>query len=436
MSEKHSVLLKEDKCEGCTNCVKNCPTKAIRIHQGKATIIEELCIDCAECIRTCEYHAKYAKTNDLNQLTNDQYRVALLAPSFYGQFAGDIKPQQIKKAVYELGFNEVWDVAYAAEATSKKTYQFLKNNSGTYISSSCPVVVRLISLLYPELIDNIVPFNSPVDLMADYVKKGLEKKSIDNYCITFFTPCPAKVTAVKNPLGRKDSSINKTIAVDKVYPQILKLIKTDGFSERSELQQKYQPYLGISWGQSGGENDILNREGIIDTLSVSGIRNIIDIFKEMSVGNIQGLRYLELVACPTGCVGGIFNVTNPYQAKVNIKNNHRDYERFVDQKTNNYDFRLKSKIEEENYQKLDKDFTKAMEKLELLEREIESLPGLDCAACGAPDCETFAADVINGLAQRSDCIFVLRDEIKRLADKLSLLTHEEPPVINNQKSGD
>ena len=431
MSNKHSVLLKEDKCEGCTNCVKNCPTKAIRVHQGKATIKEDLCIDCAECIRTCQYHAKYAETDDLEKLKNYDYNIALLAPSFYGQFDRKFNPEKIKKAVYKLGFDEVWDVAYAAEAISKKTKQFLTKNNGTYISSSCPVIVRLISLLYPELLDNIVPFNSPVDLMADYVDKKVDKNKINNYSIFFITPCPAKVTAIKNPLGRENSNLTGAIAVEKIYPKIMNIIKNNDL-KNVKLKQKYQPFLGISWGQSGGENDILNNEGVIETLSVSGIHNIKKLLDELTRGNLKGIRYLELVACPTGCVGGIFNVSNPFQAKYNIKSNTRSKKDFIEQNLEDYNFKLDEKIKEIGAEKLDDDFIKAMDKLEKLEQLIESLPGLDCAACGAPDCETFAEDVVNGLAKKSDCIFVLRKEIGDLADQLSLLTHELPPVMNDK----
>ena len=433
MSNKHSVLLKEDKCEGCTNCVKNCPTKAIRVHRGKATIKEDLCIDCAECIRTCQYHAKYAETDDLEKLKNYDYNIALLAPSFYGQFDRKFNPEKIKKAVYKLGFDEVWDVAYAAEAISKKTKQFLSKNKGTYISSSCPVIVRLISLLYPELLDNIVPFNSPVDLMADYVDNKVDKNKINNYSIFFITPCPAKVTAIKNPLGRENSNLTGAIAVEKIYPKIMNIIKNNDL-KNVELKQKYQPFLGISWGQSGGENDILNNEGVIETLSVSGIHNIKKLLDELTRGNLKGIRYLELVACPTGCVGGIFNVSNPFQAKYNIKSNTRSKKDFIEQNLNDYNFKLDEKIKEIGAEKLDDDFIKAMDKLEKLEQLIESLPGLDCAACGAPDCETFAEDVVNGLAKKSDCIFVLRKEIGDLADQLSLLTHELPPVMNDKEN--
>jgi len=250
----------------------------------------------------------------------------------------------------------------------------------------------------------------------------------------FITPCPAKVTAIKNPLGRENSSLTGAISVDKVYPKILDLIKNEKDLKDVELKQDYQPYLGISWGQSGGENDILNNEGIIETLSVSGIHNIKKVLEELTRGNIEGIIYLELVACPTGCVGGIFNVNNPFQAKYNIKTNIREYSDFIDQDIDDFNFELDEKIKEIGAEKLDEDFVKAMDKLEQLEQEIENLPGLDCAACGAPDCETFAEDVVNGLAKRSDCIFVLRKEIGDLADQLSLLTHELPPVMNSEEN--
>ena len=37
----HSVTLNKEKCKGCTNCIKGCPTEAIRVRDGKARIIDE-----------------------------------------------------------------------------------------------------------------------------------------------------------------------------------------------------------------------------------------------------------------------------------------------------------------------------------------------------------------------------------------------------------
>ena len=176
MTKKHSVLLKEEKCEGCTNCVKGCPTKAIRVHQGKAWIKEDLCIDCAECIRVCEYHAKYTETDQLEDILKSNYPVLLIPPSFYSQFSANISAAKIKKAILNLGFEEVFDVADAAASLSRKTLDFLNNNSGNYLSTSCPVVVRLIKLKFPDLIDMLIPLKSPVELIAERLENELVKK--------------------------------------------------------------------------------------------------------------------------------------------------------------------------------------------------------------------------------------------------------------------
>ena len=74
----HSVRLDTDKCLGCMNCIKRCPTEAIRVRKGKAKMIHERCIDCGECIRVCPHHAKYAERESLTNIVNYKYRIALM----------------------------------------------------------------------------------------------------------------------------------------------------------------------------------------------------------------------------------------------------------------------------------------------------------------------------------------------------------------------
>ena len=86
LNNKHSVTLDLSKCKGCTNCIKRCPTEAIRVRNGHAVIKEEKCIDCGECIKVCSSKAKKATHDSLSVLNDYKYTVALPAPSFYGQF--------------------------------------------------------------------------------------------------------------------------------------------------------------------------------------------------------------------------------------------------------------------------------------------------------------------------------------------------------------
>ena len=72
-----SVRLKESDCQGCINCIKYCPTQAIRVHNGKAHIIDKFCIDCGRCIRYCPHHAKIAVYDPLSVIKSDRSHVVL-----------------------------------------------------------------------------------------------------------------------------------------------------------------------------------------------------------------------------------------------------------------------------------------------------------------------------------------------------------------------
>lgn len=111
----HSVRLISDRCKGCVNCIKRCPTEAIRIRGGKAQITETRCIDCGECIRHCANHAKTAVTNGLDNIRQYKYNIALPAPAVYAQFSADTPIESILCALLELGFDEVFELARAAE---------------------------------------------------------------------------------------------------------------------------------------------------------------------------------------------------------------------------------------------------------------------------------------------------------------------------------
>ena len=76
----HSVRLETDFCKGCTTCMRYCPTQAIRVRRGTATIISERCIDCGECIRICPHHAKSALSDPLSSIEGYKYKIALPAP--------------------------------------------------------------------------------------------------------------------------------------------------------------------------------------------------------------------------------------------------------------------------------------------------------------------------------------------------------------------
>src|SRR5574344_232520 len=219
LSEFHSVSLHEENCKGCTICVTSCPVEAIRVQNGKAVILEDRCIDCGECIRICPSRAKYAKDSTSQDIEKFTENLILTSPSFYAQFSSDYSISLIDEALKKLGFSKVIRVGQSAlEISDISAKYFLANNSikKPLISSSCPAIIKLIQIRFPDLINNLLPIIPPVEFAA-------RKAKIDNpnAGIFFVSPCPAKITVIRSPLGYEKSTIDGAIATNSLIVQIL-----------------------------------------------------------------------------------------------------------------------------------------------------------------------------------------------------------------------
>ena len=115
----HSVRLDKDKCKGCTNCLKHCPTEAIRVRGGRARILDERCVDCGQCIRICQYHAKIAMTDPFDDIFKYKHRIAVPAASLYGQFRPLKNIGFVPDALIRIGFDEVFEVTRAQDNSSR-----------------------------------------------------------------------------------------------------------------------------------------------------------------------------------------------------------------------------------------------------------------------------------------------------------------------------
>ena len=70
--------------------------------------------------------------------------------------------------------------------------------------------------------------HAPIEVAARLAKReaaaktGLPPEQIGTF---FISPCPAKVTAVKMPLGTEKSSVDGVLAIREVYPRLISLMK-------------------------------------------------------------------------------------------------------------------------------------------------------------------------------------------------------------------
>ena len=415
----HSVQLDADRCCGCTNCLKRCPTEAIRVHDGKAKILSERCIDCGECIRICPHHAKKANSSTLDEIKGFDYTVAIPAPALFGQFNNLDSIDIVLTGLKKLGFDDVFEVSRAAELVSEATRKMIKDNklNKPIISSACPAVVRLIKIRFPELCDNVMPLLAPIEVAARIAKReavektGLPKEKIG---VFFITPCPAKVTEIHSPNYTEHSECDGAIAVSKIYPELTQAM--DHLTEVEAIGQS--GLMGIGWATSGGEAAAMLGDKY---LAADGIENVTRVLEELEDEHIRGVDFIELNACSGGCVGGVLNVENPYVAQARIQN----LRKFLPVSLNHLeDGELDDMLWENELAydadifRLDKDISKAMEMMSRMEDIYDGLPHLDCGSCGAPTCRALAEDIVRGKAKETDCIFKLRAKIQNVYDQL------------------
>ena len=416
----NSVKLDKDACTGCINCIKYCPTQAIRVHNGKASINPDFCVDCGRCIRYCPNHAKIPVSDSLEEITHYKYTVALPAPSLYAQFNNLTNIDIVLNALISMGFDDVFEVSAAAELVSEMTRNYIAQHrdEAPFISTACPTIVRMIRVRFPTLIPRLLPLKPPVEIAAEIArKKAMEKTGLpaSDIGIFFISPCPSKVTYAKAPLGIEKSQIDKVLAIKDVYPVLL----THMTHDESRLKPlTASGRIGIGWSNSGGE-----AAGLItdNYLAADGIMNVLRVLSDLEDEKFYGLKFVELNACNGGCVGGALTVENPYIATAKTKKLHR-YLPVSRTHSNMYpdvEYHWDSYVEYEPVFRLGKTFRESLEMMGMVEELTEQLPGLDCGSCGAPTCRALAEDIVRGEADRTDCIYVFFEYIGNLSREIS-----------------
>ncbi len=409
---EHSVLLDKGKCTGCTTCLRHCPTEAIRIKDGHAVINSDRCIDCGECIRVCPHKAKKAVCSKLESMNRFKWKIALPAPTLYGQFDNLDDIDYVLNGLLNIGFDDVYEVSKAAELVSAYTRLYLKTDGvkKPAISSACPVVMRLIALRYPSLNDNIIHMLPPMEVAARLARERAQKDhpelKPEDIGVCFISPCPAKASYVKNGFAGYKSEVDEVVSISDIYFLLINAMKKDdNIKSLSESGM-----IGIGWARSGGEATAIFNENY---LAADGIENVNRVLDQIENGNIPQLEFVELNACTGGCVGGVLTMQNPFIAKARLQTLRRYLpvsQNFLNGEESKYipDYYIFNELPEyQPISRLSDSMAESMRMMADIQKIRSTLPGIDCGSCGAPTCRAFAEDVVKGNAKIEDCLINL-----------------------------
>src|SRR4030042_982061 len=320
----HGFLIVPEKCDGCMACMRACPTRAIRVKKGKATVIPELCIDCGSCLGVCATGAITATTITFADLDKFKLKVAVASPALFTQFANT--PAQVGQALLALGFDAVWKYAVDIELIDRAIRDYVKKWSGPFplISHSCPVAA---------------------------------------------------------PVAGGGSPLAGALGLSQIYNDLLSIMrKTPAAAEPAKRENG-----SGEWFLSGapeGEFPNLSREHY---LPLQGLSDIIRVFDDVEKGKIRNVEFLECHACQGACISGNLTVENLYVARSKnlrlVAGRSEPSPEFlgeVDRRFAAEDFSLRAPLPPRNTAGKDVDLRERVERKKRAAGLLKALPLLNC----------------------------------------------------------
>ena len=363
-----SIQFDREKCIACKACVVSCDridVKFLKIkEEGDKKHVEYNCdpsvdcIYCGQCTFLCPVDAIYEQKNgdEVEALLQDKNKIKIvqMAPSVrasiseeFGQPPGTNIQKKMYTALRKLGFDKIFDVVMGADITTYVEAMELADrikNNGTMpmFTSCCPSWVKYVEFYHPELIPYLTTARSPhIHSGGAYKTWWAEKEGIDpkDIAVVSLMPCTSKKYEAKmeklkigglNPVdivltARETAELLKKHNID---PMTLEESDVDSCGAFSGAGVIYGAAGGVMesalrsahYFLTGEELERIDYEEVRDaegikkaTVDIGGnklnvaviylTKNALPVIEEVLKGSKE-YDYIEVMACPGGCVGG------------------------------------------------------------------------------------------------------------------------------------
>jgi|CZKF01.1.fsa_nt_gi iron only hydrogenase large subunit-like protein len=304
MERINPIYTQERECQDCHKCIRECPVKAIRVEDGYARVVPELCIMCGNCVLACPSSAKRVR-DDLpvaKALLKSRHKViASLAPSFVAQFSG-VRSAQLIHALKKLGFFAVSETALGAQQVSAGIFSLMCSKpKQIWISSACPVVVDFIGKYHPECQPHVFSVLSPLLTHC----KMLRAQYGDDIATIFIGPCIAKKMEAEQHPELLDAvltfeDLEHWLSEENIHLEEIAETPADHFEPEEAEEGALYPIDGGMVPDVAGDREV-NRSQF---MAFSGIANVEQALKGISEWKPEHNIFFELTACAGSCVNG------------------------------------------------------------------------------------------------------------------------------------
>jgi two-component system NtrC family sensor kinase len=415
------LSISDTRCRKCYRCVRECPTNALKIDQGKVKLIWRRCILCGLCYRHCPHEAVDVRTgiNRVLKLLEAGEKVVVCLDPTFPAVLDKGTPAQLVTALKTLGFSEVWESAVGGDLVAGD-YRFwlAQNTESSWISSFCPSIVYYIEKYVPDMVDRLVPVVSPMIACGLAVKRlcGPETK------VVFVGSCISRIWERMGRFGKQ--------AIDYVliYHDITNLLEARGIDREAQEPSEFDGpasslgrILSVSGGMSrcaGFDQDLLGLDHVVE----SGAEEAIRAIGQLREGKIRS-QFLDLLFC-RGCINGPVTdkkISGPSRKQIIV-----DYIKAQEKPKSS-----RAKVGLKAFKGLDFSRSFAARDVSVptpADAEIEAIlaklgkaypnQNLDCGACGYGSCWEKAKAVVQGLAETEMCHHYLLESLQGLYSRL------------------
>ena len=362
-----SIVRDPSKCILCGLCVRMCAEVqnigAIDFTQrGKKayvapgfgkTLAETSCVGCGQCAAVCPTGAITIK-NEVPKMwkmlhNKDKKVVVQFAPSVrvgmaeeFGMPANEAVTGKLVTALRRLGADVVYDTNLTADLTiMEESAEFLeKVKTGAKLpmfTSCCPGWIQHVEHKHPHLMPQVSTCGSPMEMFGALIRQQFKGEDVFSVAIM---PCTAKKFEAARPELEKDGE--RLIDLVLTTTELVNMIKEAGIDfanlPDSEPDDPLGDYTGagVIFGVTGGVTEAVIRRVLDDaspdalkTIAACGVRGLegikafsvtagdltIKIAVANGLGNADKLiekvesgeeyfDFIEVMACPNGCIGG------------------------------------------------------------------------------------------------------------------------------------
>jgi anti-sigma regulatory factor (Ser/Thr protein kinase)/NAD-dependent dihydropyrimidine dehydrogenase PreA subunit len=362
----NSIRVRPDACIGCLQCLRRCPTHALRVWNDRPQLLPHLCVDCTACIGACVTGA--LGMNAEERLPEPLPETLLIPSSFLVQFGAGVAPERVRKALAELGFREIIELGPWQEALRRAVAEYgTQNDLRPVISPACIAAVNLIRMRFPSLLGSLAPFLSPIEAA---------QQEIADRPAVIVASCPCELTALLSEPAPDGHGV--------IAPAVLRkaVLSRIGVEKRGPAAPT---------PRSAPERD----RGLFQ---VSGIRHVIRVLEEAENGILGDVRAVEFYACDQGCLGSPLLEEDPFVTRKRLPRIEGSSEARAVRRARPLSARAGMRLHE--------DMSRAISILSLIDEVRRMLPGKDCSLCGSPTCDTMAEDIVLGRASDSACFHI------------------------------